>query len=70
MAVFMAMNRNTEETISGRFTGSVLQRIGWCFFFFYLVRVSIVGFIRVILESRFKSNNLKKEVIRNQKQGR
>lgn len=35
----MAINRNTEETISGRFTGSILQRIGWCFsflFFFFL----------------------------------
>lgn len=29
----MAMNRNTEETISRRFTGSVLQSIGQYFFF-------------------------------------
>lgn len=69
MAVFMAMNRNAEESISRRFTGSVLQSIGQ-YFFFSLVRVSTVGFIKVILQSRFKNNNLKKEVIRNQKRGR
>lgn len=65
------MNRNTEESISRRFTGSVLQRIGWCcLFFFSALGESVVLGSSVILESRFKNNNLKKKVIRNQKQGR